>query len=531
MKWRDLALLGVLSLLLTLGAAALERAPGYMDAEYYYAGARQLANGQGGAEPYLWNYLNIPASLPQPGFGYWMPLVSLLGAVGLRLAGYFPEWWAARLPFMLIAACISPFTVWLSYQLHGRRGKALLSGAFALFPGFYMVYLPTTDSFGLQMLLGGLFFWFTLRGKGFWRCLGFGVLAGLFHLARADGLLWLAAGLAVVLWEERAALRSLRSAGRVLLSLFAVILPYVAIMLPWFARNFSAWGSIFPPGSSRAMWITTYEETFLYPANLLTLQHWLSAGWGSHFAAWGQAFIANLQTWLAVQGEIVLLPFALVAGVQLRKTQAVAWMGGIWLALLAAMTLIFPFAGINGSFLHAGAAFQPLIWALAPLGIEILTRWVGKWRGWQHSERVIAFLNVLLLVTLVLLTAGIYFTRVIGTSAGQRRAWEQSAQHYTLVTARLRGLGMQLADAVMVNDPPGFYLASGQPSLVIPDGDTQMLLAAARQYHARWVVLEITNPAALADLYHFPTQQAGFEYLGKVDETLLFRITDAGGAH
>ena len=37
----------------------------------------------------------------------------------------------------------------------------------------------------------------------------------------------------------------------------------------------------------------------------------------------------------------------------------------------------------------------------------------------------------------------------------------------------------------MVANPPGFYLASGNPAIAVPDGDENTLLTVARRYQAR----------------------------------------------
>ena len=60
MTWRHFLLLAVLGLVVMVFVSAFEPAPGYMDADAYYAGGRQLATGLGFTEPYLWNYLDNP---------------------------------------------------------------------------------------------------------------------------------------------------------------------------------------------------------------------------------------------------------------------------------------------------------------------------------------------------------------------------------------------------------------------------------------------------------------------------------------
>jgi len=50
--------------------ASHQPSPGYMDADYYYAGGLQMVNGHGFFEPYLWYYLDDPARLPHPSQAY-----------------------------------------------------------------------------------------------------------------------------------------------------------------------------------------------------------------------------------------------------------------------------------------------------------------------------------------------------------------------------------------------------------------------------------------------------------------------------
>jgi hypothetical protein len=186
-----------IALLENLLVAAFQHAPGYMDADYYFAGGMRLAQGQGFSELVLWNYLDDPAGLPHPSHVYWMPLTSLVAAMGMLASGSL-SFAAGRIGFVLLAACVPPLTAALAYSLTNRRDLALTAGWLALFPGFYLSYFPTSDSFGLYMLGGGLFF-LVLGSQRLWAVptggcaiLGaalLGALAGGLHLGRADGLL------------------------------------------------------------------------------------------------------------------------------------------------------------------------------------------------------------------------------------------------------------------------------------------------------------------------------------------------------
>jgi len=514
-------------LAIAAAAAVMEKTPGYMDADYYYAGARLIASGQGASEPYLWNYLNDPQALPAPSFAYWMPLVSLAASVGLRLfpAGGF---WAARLPLILIAASVPPLAAFLALGLGEKPSAARLAGLLALFPGFYLAYMSTSDAFALEMALGALFCLLVLaarrhsspapQGGCF---LGLGLVTGLLHLARADGALWLAAalGAACLVWRREGRGKS----ARLLAAAAAALAGYLLVMSPWLARNLREWGSFFPPGGSRAMWVSEYEQTMIYPASLLTPVSWLGAGWGTHLRARLDAAGVVLQTAVAVQGEIVLFPF-LLAGLWKRRENLAVQLGvGMWALMALVMTLVFPFAAVNGSYFHSAAALQPLLWAVAPAGLESLVVKYAHWRRAPQASRLVRFMAGVALVTGALLSGAMYFQRVIGSQPG-KVMWNASGEHYLAVEAELRRLGAAPGEAVLVNNPPGYWLASQRPALVIPYGGGEMLLAAAQRYNARYLVLERTNPWQLGGLYHGEVVPEALEYLGNVGTTRLYRI-------
>jgi hypothetical protein len=522
----------ITELVIVLCAAWLERAPGYMDADYYYAGGLRIASNHGSSEPYLWNYLNAPDALPAPSFSYWMPLVSLLAAGGLVLGGPL-GWWGARLGFILLSACIPPLAALISDQLTRSPAQARLAGLLALFPGFYLAYYPTTDAFPIYMVLGSLFVLLSF-GHSDWldrrpvevRLLGLGAIAGLLHLARADGLLWLAGALAVTLawnwpfWKEGMAVTCWLHLGA---GLVVTLLGYGLVMAPWYSRNLQVWGSLMPPGGGGALWITAYEQTMLYPASLLTPQHWLAAGSGVHLAAWRNALSGNFQTALAVQGSIVLFPFILVGMWKLRGCPVVRLGVGMWLLTAGAMTVIFPFAGMNGGFFHSGAALQPLLWAVTPVGVEAVMLAYARWRKLSWPQGMLTFTSGLLVVVVALLSGLLYFQRVVGSEPGGL-AWGASQKHYQAVEQELAAQGAAPGEAVLVNNPPGYWLASGRPAAVVPYGDPQMLLAAARKYQIRYLVLETNNSPELGDLYRAKIDVPELDYLSSVGSTRLYRV-------
>jgi hypothetical protein len=87
--------------------------------------------------------------------------------------------------------------------------------------------------------------------------------------------------------------------------------------------------------------------------------------------------------------------------------------------------------------------------------------------------------------------------------------------------AALQALGAQPGETVLVNNAPGYFIASGRPAISIPYGGLSTTLAAAGRYGARYLLLEMNQ---VEDLYQNPEGRPGLQYLGSVEDTHIFRI-------
>ena len=189
-----------------------------------------------------------------------------------------------------------------------------------------------------------------------------------------------------------------------------------------------------------------------------------------------------------------------------------------WVLILAAMTLAFPFAGSRGGLFHSGAAVQMMGWVLAPIGLERFLEWGSRKRGWILSQAGPIFRGTLVVLA-VLLSATLLYTHLSGGGGGQER------RAYIHIDTFLVSKGMLANDIVVVANPPGFYLASGNPAIAVPDGDASILLEAARRYNARYLILEDGSvPAGLASVYENPQGQADLIYLGEVEHARIFQV-------
>ncbi len=508
MTLRSYVTMYALALLLLAGAASFQHSPGYMDADYYLLTGQQLAEGRGLSEPVLWNYLDDPAGLPHPSHAYWMPLPSFLSAFGLLLFPNLDAFQAGRIIFILLAALVPPLTARLTFQLSKNRGAAFLAGGFSLLPVFYFPYLATTDTFAITMILGALFFSTVLANQedpSRLKLAVLGILAGLLHLARAEGFIWLALALGFG-WRLRSGQRGLA----------ATAAGYLLVMGPWLVRNWFAFGAPLVTGPARSLWLSTYDQLFAYPASLLNFQTWLASGWSAILTTRLDALLTNLQSALAVEGAILLAPLMVWGAWRLRGNVVVRIAVLAWVALLGVMSLLFPFSGARGGFFHAAAALQPIAWALAAVGLGYFVEWGEAKRGWKKTQAAHIF-SIGILLLLAGLTAFVFNLRVIVNSQ-----WDASAESYAELGAELMGLGLPSEAIVMVNNPPGFSLASGHLAIVIPDGDVDVALVAARRYGADALLLEVNHPADLNWLYLQPRDLPGLSYIASLDGTHIF---------
>lgn len=479
-RGNDAVLVLVLALGVNFGAASFIHGPGYLDDSYYYGGALQLARGQGFSEPYLWNYLGQPTSLPRPSHLYWMPLTSILAAASMRLFG--ESFAAARLPSVIAASVLPLIAYRTAAGATGLRRHGLAAALLTIFSGFYAAFWGTTDSFAIYALAGSATLLALHRaeqtGRWVW-WFGAGVSAGVAHLTRADGILLLAVILlfAARRWKESSVgLRAWLPVGG-----------YLLVMLPWFVRNEMAAGSPLGVGGANTLWLVEYNDLFNYPAVLSAERYW-AAGWGVIAQGKWQALVSNLQTIIAVQGLVFLAPFIALGLWKLRANgvfrPAILYAGLLYFF----MTAVFSFPGSRGGLFHSSAALLPFYSGAALAGIDSAIDWVARRRPRWRADQAKAGYTLMAVLLAAVLTLGILFVRLKDWDADQTRL------------ASFRS-ALPAAAVVMSNNPPGLWVAAGHPGVIVPNGNVQTLLAAADQFGVRYVLLDANYPPALAELY------------------------------
>lgn len=519
---RDILLLFLGGMCAALISLSLQTVPGYMDADYYFVTGQYLAQGKGFSEPFLWNYLDNPEQLPHDSHLYWMPLTSLIAAAGMMLAGA-QTFVGGRLLFLIFQALLPAATAWLAFQLLGDWKNARFAGSLALFSGFYFPYLGITDAFSPTMLLAIVFFGVFISKNSLivrFQPIILGLIAGAMHLARADGILWLAAGMFVVIYQG---IKRSARLGRIGFYLGILLLGYTAIMLPWYLRNLELFGTLFVSGSNKTLWLLSYEDTFMYPATRLTSTRWLASGWKSILSVRVDALFGNLKTYLGVQCSVILMPFLAAGWWHLRKNSVIILSSVVWLMFFLAMSLAFPFAGVRGGFFHSAAALQPVLWILSCVGFDVLITAGAKWRKWSLSQAKSVF-STALVVILFGITSFVVYQKILAPSPDGVPAWNIESKLYQQAESVLQEAGVEEDAIVMVNNPPTYTSATRRSAIVVPSAEVSDLLNLAEKFQAKILILERAHVRSLDWLYQNPTGNACCRLIGEVGDAYIFKL-------
>ena len=493
--YRDGLWLLFLALGVRLATAALVHRPGYMDAAYYAAGAVNLAQGGGLDEPFLWHYLDDPGGLPHPGFLYWMPLPSLLGA---PFAKMWPgSFFGLQLPFVLLSSLLPLVTYVLGRSIGGRR-LAWSAGLVTVFSGFFFPYWTLPETFAPFALVGSLALgvagWGGGRKEvalrppflGMW----VGLLVGLAHMSRADGVLLLP----IVAWGLiRFQLPHLRQpshrriAVRHLLTLFV---GYALVMTPWFIRNVAAIGAPLSSAGTRTLWLRDYDDFYCYEC-ALSLKTYLAWGWREIGRSKLWAMGVNLERFLAEDCLVYLFPFVVIGLYRLRShpvfSLAGLYLGGVFLV----HSLLFTFPGPRGGFFHAGSAAIPFLFVAGLVGVQAAVGWGARKRRWNRHQAEAVF-------TTAVVVAAIFLS--LYAALQKLPVWQHTDRLYEAVGRWLEAYADDRAPVMLAN-PPAFWYYTHRSAVVVPNGNIDVLLRVAERYGVRYVLLDVNRPSALDGLY------------------------------
>lgn len=490
MKKGDYLLLFIFSLSFLFLVSFIQKVPGYMDAEYYFGQAIQLAEERGFSEPFIWNYLNNPSTIPVEGFSFWLPVTSIIASFGLSVSG-MNNFFIARIPFILISATIPLLAAYLACQFMPTRRAGWLAGGLALLSGFYLPFITITDTFTPYMIFGGLFLivanrlmMIKKRAEMIVCYLLIGLIIGLMTLTRSDGLFWLVAGVLVIIYSAN---HLKQSRINLLTSFLSVFLGFGLVMIAWYIRNLTIYQSIYPPGNSLMLWLTNYNDLFVYPSSNLSFSQWIETGFLSIIVDRIKALGSNLQTLIASGGAIFLVPLIAAGFWKLRKNNTVKIAAVMLLILLGVMTVLFPYAGERGGFFHSLASLQIILWAMVPSGLETFIQWGVSHRKWKFS-RAWSMFGIAIMIAVAGLSAFVMIEK-IENGPENGIAWNHTQDEYIFIESGIVNHEIDQNNVVMVNNPAGYTLATGRKSVMIPANGSDAILAACQAFDVGYLVI------------------------------------------
>jgi hypothetical protein len=128
----------------------------------------------------------------------------------------------------------------------------------------------------------------------------------------------------------------------------------------------------------------------------------------------------------------------------------------------------------------------------------------------------------LLVVVCILLTFVIVQVRIL------QPGWQPEEELYVEVEQFLVEVGAAPDEIAVVRNPAGYYIVSRRPTIVMPPGGPDTILALAAHYDASYFVLE---PGGILEeyqgLYERFEVNPGLEYLGEVEDARIYALHPA----
>jgi hypothetical protein len=510
MRW-ELSAIFLVALAVRVLLALPQQQPHYFDAYYYYNVAENLTLGRGFTVDFIWNYLDAPSAVTHPSNLYWTPLSSILAWFSMALFGV--SFRAAQIPFILLSTVPALLAYTVSWLVYSRRDYARLAAILTAFAPFYLRYWACPDNFAPFAASAGLSLltMFLLRSKCQARyALLTGLLMGLSHLSRADGvLLWLPVG-AVVVATVVAERRGKQAAGlaghgatvtNAARWIVLALAGYLAIMLPWFWRTWTVIGTPLSSAATKTVFLRSYADLFSYSADL-TWRSYLAWGWRGILGSKSHAAVHNLAVVVGALQFHLALP-ALIGLWQLRRRWEYLPFFAYAVTLYFSMTLIFTFPSTHASMLHSTGALLPFLFAAALPGIDTAVGWVARRRSTWHAPTARMIFRTGLTAIVVVISVFDY-SRAVFLSLnplGLRPLWNEASTGYLTVAS---WLDSQAADGsvVMVVDPPGYYYFTHRPAIVTPHEEIEGILKVASRYGAEYLILEYDHVPSLDPFYY-----------------------------
>lgn len=514
-QWgRRLLIASIIAILSTaffmrLRLAQMAQFPGHGDYAYYFTVARNIADGRWLQIDYIWHYLNGLPPITHYSTDFWMPLTSILA--GLAMLALGKSLFAAILPSIVtgVAICIPTYLIGNAYS--GSRRVALAAAGLILFLPVLFKYSLLTDSSVYYTLLVSFSLFFMVKGYGNPKFILLAAgLTGLAHLTRQDGILVLCTLLVTI------GIAPLPVKTKLSWLLFSVGI-YSVVLSPLMIKNYQELGVFFPSGSSKTMFLTTYEDFYVYGKEL-NLKQYLAQGIAPILKFKLETAIYNLGVIYKSLG--IVLTVLVIAGAV--DHAASASLRKKWRAFLPPVLLfvfIYAFYTIIASYSSYGTGFRRSLMGVTPFLVILAVDFVFRRVCWRPL--ILACWACLMVFFGVEAYQSTQALLVEHNRLGEELA---PLREMVLEDAAQQGLPQQEI-VLMARDVWEVYEVIQLDTIQIPNNDVETIYQIARHYQASYLLLPARREA-LEPLYENEASDPRFSLVGQLlDSGLkLFRI-------
>jgi hypothetical protein len=193
-----------------------------------------------------------------------------------------------------------------------------------------------------------------------------------------------------------------------------------------------------------------------------------------------------------------------------------------WLMIFFTMSVVFPYAGSRGGYLHSGAGIQPLIWAYAALGLSIGIQKGTEWRKWNGIAASRLFNGFAIFIAVIISGYVIWGDKINAEKSISANQWND----YVLVDNYIGQTTYISNYYAMVNNPPAYTNATTRPAFVIPYGNLATLNEVASKYNVNYLIIDQNHIQNFETLYKIPQDYDNLIYLGSIKDYRIYEFTN-----
>ncbi len=336
------------------------------------------------------------------------------------------------------------------------------------------------------------------------------VCAGSAHLTRQDGVLLLLTLVGVILLSNHH--RKIRF--RYLLLSLGI---YLIVLSPLLITNYRIFGAPFPPGPSKTMFLTQYEDLYSYSKQLTLANYW---DWGV-----SNIIVSKLQKALSIARQLYsfiggFLAFFIAIGILgliLSPNRQSRWR--MYLPPLLFLGFLYTFYTLIATFpgSQRGFGFHKSGMAIIPFLVVIAIDSINK----NLSSKINVTLCILLVLSLFI-PQSIQSARTAIVHNAQMGERLEKLKDVLVSDAQVQE---QEEIVIMARSPWEVFHTTRFKSIQIPNENIEIIYKVAQHYGANYLLLPAPREALRA-LYTGDESDDRFQFVGNIpgSDMKLFRI-------